>query len=96
MFGVYFPWETWALFKGVFKRESREYILQYLYYTIGTIISAALSFIVTNNINVTGILGLAIKAVVGILVGNVIYLCINLKNPEFKSIIVDLKRKMVR
>lgn len=96
MFGVYFPWETWALFKGVFKRESREYILQCLYYTIGTIISAALSFIVTNNINVTGILGLAIKAVVGILVGNVIYLCINLKNPEFKSIIVDLKRKMVR
>lgn len=96
MFGVYFPWETWALFKGVFKRESREYILQYLYYTIGTIISAALSFIVTNNINVTGILELAIKAVVGILVGNVIYLCINLKNPEFKSIIVDLKRKMVR
>lgn len=94
MICVYFPWETWALFTGIFKKSSRHYVIQYLKYTVETIIASGISFYITILINVNGIPGLILKAVCGVFIGNLIYILLNLKNPELKNMIIDIKKKM--
>ena len=59
-------------------------MIQYLKYTVETIIASGISFYITILINVNGIPGLILKAVCGVFIGNLIYILLNLKNPELK------------
>lgn len=94
MFFVYFPWETWALFKGIFNGSSKEYVKQYFYYTFETTIASGTAFWITSMIKIEGIVGMCVKAILGLIIGNGIYLITNLKNPELKCMIKDFKGRL--
>ena len=82
---IYFPWETWALFKYLFKRSSKEYLLRMFFYLIVTIIVALVTDYLCKSINIYGILGLVIKMVICSLLPNIMYLIAYFKLPEFQD-----------
>ena len=82
---IYFPWETWTLFKYLFKRSSKEYLLRMFFYLIVTIIVALVTDYLCKSINIYGILGLVIKMVICSLLPNSMYLIAYFKLPEFQD-----------
>lgn len=92
MFGVYFPFETRAIFRGIFERSSVEYILQYGFYTFSTVVSCGVAYCCTTLVTINGFGGLIIKGIIGIVSGNFVYLLIALINRNSRRQILALVR----
>ena len=82
---IYFPWETWSLFKYLFKRKPGEYLLKMFMYLAVTVIVALVTDYLCKCINIYGILGLMIRMLICMLVPNIIYLMAYFRLPEFQD-----------
>ena len=91
------PWILHNLFTVLFKRNAWEYIRKLLYYTIVTTIVCTLTYLVASQIPGVGILALILKAIVSVIVSNLLLFVAYFKMGEFaevkKLVIRVLKRQ---
>ena len=97
VFNFYF--RTIILFKTYFKRSPIEFNKDHIVFFACCFVSSFVSYIATTAINITGIAGLIIQAIICIVLPNIILLLLLFKNREFnvaltfaKSIINKKKR----
>ncbi len=88
---IYAPWETYVLFKYLFKRSSREYVLKIVIYTLVNVGVAYFTNIICGFVIYNGIGGLFIKLLICILLPNVLFALLFCKTKEFQ----DAKSKML-
>lgn len=79
---VEIPWETHALFKCYFDKSELSYYRQLLIATIGLVVSGVITYKICTYICFNHIVSLFIKGVVCTIIPNLIFLLLNLKNPE--------------
>ena len=89
---IYAPWETYVLFKSLFKKSCLEYVRNIAFYTIIIIISIVVTNFVCKFVAVEGILGLLIKMVICIICPNALYLVAFFRTSEF----VATREKVIR
>ena len=82
---IYAPWETYVLFKSLFKKSCLEYVRNILFYTIITIIAIVLTNFVCAFVGVDGIFGLIIKMVICVICPNILYLAAFFRTSEFAA-----------
>ena len=83
---IYFPWETAVIYKYIFKSSPKRYITKITIFTILTIFLAALTYYLTTLISIEGIIGLALKAIICVIIPNSFYFIIFRKSKEFADI----------
>ncbi len=79
------PWENYTVFKYIFKRSSKQYYKKLLTYLLITIICCAITWAICFWCP-DGFLGLFLRAVICVLVPNVVFLLIYRKSEEFTLI----------
>lgn len=84
MIFIYFPWETWVLFKHLFKCSAKEYIAKLLYYLIITIIAAFMTSYLCEYVPGEGILSILMKGIICAVVPNIILIAFS-NLTEFKD-----------
>lgn len=82
---IYFPWETWVLFKYLFKRNPWDYLFRMFIYLVVTILICIVTNYLCNSINIQGMFGLVMKMIICASVPNVIYIIAYYKLPEFQD-----------
>lgn len=80
------PWSIAVLFKHYFSRSSREYYLSIYKNCLVTIFACAVTYMICNLISIEGILGLAIRFIMCLIIPNVIMYYLNRKNPLLTSL----------
>ena len=85
-------WGTKVLFKNTFMANIKEYYIRYAYVFIGTIISGIATYYVTNFIQICGIVGFCVKAIICVILPNIIYLVLFFRLKEFDSAMAFAKR----
>lgn len=92
-----FPWSTKIVFDNYFKGKSFLcYMRDEVFYAVITIIVCFVTYEICNFINVSGILGLIIYAVICVIVPNVLYLLIYFKSRYFKDAVQFVKKIVVK
>jgi len=89
------PWENYTVFKYIFKISSAKYYLQLLFNTIVCAVICAVSYYACMPIN-GGIPALIIKGIICFAVSNILFIIINIKNPNMKNTITLVKNKLKR
>lgn len=84
MLFIYFPWETYVLFRNLFKRPMKNYIRQQFVYIIETIIIVISTYCTCELITAQGFWELLFKAVVCVLLPNIMFAGFNCKTKGFK------------
>lgn len=82
---VEMPWETWALFKYYFKKKTGEYYLEMLWVIITISISGGGTYFICSKLPMTGVLAIAVKLLICIVITNIIFVLLNLNNKYFKK-----------
>ena len=100
MSGIYFPWETKVLFSELFRRSAKEYIRNYLYYFIITLLACILGYYLTNVlISNNTIWFVLIRLAIALVVANSVFLLFNCRREELRTIIsitsIDRIRKVI-
>lgn len=93
---VYFPWETKVLFRDLFQKSPRIYLLSEFKYLIITILVASLVYYIVGFISLGGLSGLIIKAGSAFLIGNICLISMCYKSTEFKNVTNRIKRMIKR
>ncbi len=83
---IYFPWETYVVFKYMFKTKPVKYLTHFFYYALITVAACAIGYIVTTNIKLNGVGGIVVKGIIAVFVANVLFISFNINNPELKSV----------
>lgn len=78
------PWENYTIFKYVFELGSRQYYGKMLLYFVGTLIAGGATYAVCALLG-EGLLSLALRAVICLILPNVIFGLLNCKNREFSD-----------
>ena len=86
------PWILHNLFTVLFKRNAWEYICKLLYYTIVTAIVCTLTYLDASQIPGVGILALILKAIVSVIVSNLLMFAAYFKMGEF----AEVKKLVIR
>ena len=86
------PWLTHNLFTEVFKRSSKQYVLQILKYTFTVFISVLISYCICSIINRYNILSLILRCIICVLVSNLIWIITYRKSNEMQGFITIVKR----
>lgn len=86
MIFIYAPWETYVLFKFLFKRSCGEYVRNIALYTVITLLAIVITNYVCSFVIINGIIGLIVKMIVCIICPNVIFLIVFFKTEEFKNV----------
>lgn len=81
-----FWYEPYILFKKGFNSNLNEYFIKYLSYLIVTIISAGIINLISDKINIGGLVGLILNLIVCIIIYNIIFIISFFKTEEFKYI----------
>lgn len=94
MIFIFCPWEIYILFKYLFKRGCRDYILLLLKSIIPAAVVCTVDYVLSGSILQQGITGLIVRAVVCILPLMLLYfiLCRNL--PQMKAVRGDLYKTL--
>lgn len=94
MIFIFCPWEIYILFKYLFKRGCRDYILLLLKSIIPAAVVCTVDYVLSGSILQQGIAGLIVRAVVCILPLMLLYfiLCRNL--PQMKAVRGDLYKTL--
>lgn len=87
---VYFPWETYVIFKKMFHKNTIPYLTKMSVYLCVTIVAAVVTYLVCNQVIVNGLYGLIIKAALCVFVPNVIFFLIYFKTDEMKDILIRI------
>ncbi|MCM1506125.1 MAG: polysaccharide biosynthesis protein [Ruminococcus flavefaciens] len=77
------PWGSIILFKNYFKISIAEYFGQLIYYTVITSIVGGISFGICYFIKIDGLIGLGVKAVVCLIVPNILFWLFYKNKKEF-------------
>ena len=81
------PWETWVLYKKLFKRSSIEYIKKIISYLIVTIISGTLTYFICVRINIINpVLELVVRGIICVFIPNVTFFLCYCKTKEFRNV----------
>lgn len=81
---VSIPWETYTVFKYVFKRSPKEYVMLVARYAIVFLLAAGVTYAACMIVN-DGILALLVRACICVVVPNMIFLLFFHKQPEFQE-----------
>lgn len=79
---VAIPWENYTVFKFIFHKSSGEYYLKMTLYLVVGVGIAGLTFFVCSHIP-SGIVGILVRAIICVVVPNVIWLALFFKTKEF-------------
>ncbi len=82
---IYFPWETRVLFKHLFKKSEKSYLLHMFYYLLITVVGAMCTYYICSFVKMDGVVALVIKALICLIIPNIIYLLAYFKLSEFKD-----------
>ncbi len=82
---IYFPWESAVVFKQLFRRSMKEYYSRMLLYTSVVIGNGAITYFLCSLLDDTGLLTLIIKALICLVIPNVVFLLVYYRLPEFKD-----------
>lgn len=88
---IYFPWETWVLFKKMFGISSREYVLGQVISAIEAVFICVFTYSICSIIPLSGIEGLIARGVICVFVPNIILVIFNYKKQEY----IFLKNKII-
>lgn len=87
---------TNVLFKHYFKRSPMKFYLHHLFYAVITALIALATYYVCSLIPISGILGLASRFTVCLILPNVLYLICYYKNSQFNKAVLFVKRMVHR
>lgn len=93
------PWGSVILFKNYFKRSTREYFMQLLFYTLVTAIVGFVTLFICNLLPGIGLLPMFGKGLICLVVPNILLLLIYHRLLEFeymKSLLMMIKRKLIK
>jgi len=85
--------EPYMLYKHGFKCGVGSFFMRYAIYTAVTAVALGATFVLANLITADGILGFAIKALLCLVIPNIIYLAAYFKIDEFKYFYVSFLKK---
>lgn len=92
---VIFPWSSYVLFREYFKGKYKEYILKYIRNTIETIFIAIFTYFISNifyfNNEISDFL---LKIIYCIVLPNILFIVVNIKNKDLKDSIEWIKEKI--
>lgn len=80
---VEMPWETHVLFKIFFKHSEIDYYKEMFMSTVGLFIAGLATYWLCINISVNPVMGVIVKLVICLVVPNIIFFILNLRNPYF-------------
>lgn len=89
------PWENYTVFKYIFRISSGKYYIQLLFSTLICVLICTASYYACLPFR-SGVAGLIIKAVICFAVSNILFILINIKNPNMKNTIKLVKSKLKR
>ena len=92
---VSIPWETYTVFKYIFKRSPKEYYLTLLYFLSVFAIAAGLTFLICQIVQ-EGILALLVRGGICIVIPNLIFFAAYRKREEFNEVKKLVKRILKR
>jgi len=93
---INFPWETRVLFKSLFLRSAKRYIINQLLNIIKTLVVCFFTYYLCLMISVDNLLDLLIRFILCIFVPNLIFVLLSIKTIEFKNIINMVRSKIRR
>lgn len=79
------PWESHVLYKSYFKESDKNYYKQLLIIIFITVLIGLITYFTCSIISVNGILGLAIKALICVILPNILGVLLSHKTEEFKE-----------
>ena len=82
---IYFPIETVVIFKRLFERDMKEYLIKYILGTIVIFFLAVITEFMTSLILIGGLIGLLIKSIICLLLPNLIFIMLFARTKEFKD-----------
>jgi len=85
------PWMLLNMFRYIFKRSMLEYLKRIIYYAFITVLSAAVSYQITNMIPDDGMIFICIKLIICFVIPIFIFLLFCCKMKEFKAVIWLMK-----
>ena len=80
---IYFPWETFVLFKYIFKISPKQYLLKVFQYTITMVLICIFTYFISNLVQGSLIQKLLFKALICIILPNSIFIIIYYNTEEF-------------
>ncbi|WP_073390089.1 lipopolysaccharide biosynthesis protein [Butyrivibrio fibrisolvens] len=85
------PSDIHYIFKYYFERSPRQYIGMLLMYTLTTILSTIVSYLIVSKIAMDGILGFLCKGILSFIVSLTMFLMLQFKNPKLRELLDILK-----
>ena len=89
-------WETWAIFKYIFKRNCSKFILRLLEYIAAGCVICVISYLLCAKINLGVIPSLFVYGIICLLVSNVLWIILFYRTEECKSLLKKLKTALLK
>ena len=86
------PWETHTLFKHYFKRSVIEYYRAMIFCTVTMALAGGVTYLICSMLPISGMLTIAVKLLICIVLPNLLFVLFNLKNTDFLNSLDILKR----
>ena len=86
------PWITSNIFKLIFKRSAKDYIVRLGYYLLTAVIATLITNLVIGLIPGEGWVGFIVKAAVCVLISNAVIVLMLFKIPEFSDAVSLIAR----
>lgn len=80
------PWETWVLYKILFKRSAKEYVCKLVLYLIVTILAGIITYLLCSFINLQPVIEIVAKVLICTIIPNIVFLVCYFKSNEFKRL----------
>lgn len=93
---VEIPWETHALFKNYFGNNEKRYYIQLLTSTFCIFISGTATYFLCSIINCSPIISLIIKGVLCVIIPNLIFALLNIRNSDFAKSMMFVRNILKR
>lgn len=88
---VELPWETHVLFKIYFQQSEKQYYLEMLIVTFRIFVAGVVTWYACSLIEVGNIVAIVVKLAVCIVLPNVIFILLNMRNKDFKTSMAFIK-----
>ena len=86
------PWETHILYKKYMQEKPTKYYLKQLFYLLTTIFALAITYFICYLIPLNGVVEVAVKGCICLIVPNIIFVLVYCKTKEFKELLNSLKK----
>ncbi len=96
MLFIYFPWETYVLFRLVFKRDCRDYLQLTAKCVLASVISMILIYLTTSRIPYDSFGLFLLRMFMCVMIPGAIFLAFHFKSEQLKSLVADIRRVVFR